>query len=165
VGAAPGKYWVNANPFNGYIAAITSGGVDLLQNALTVSPDGSAGPIEVTLRDDTATLSASLASNLISPGQTAHPPIHLELIPESEAAVERSVVFAADGTATLSGLPPGSYLAFASTANHQVEYRNPTVMAQFSGKGQTVTLNPGGTAHVTIDSLLDPPTETPGGML
>ncbi len=159
-GVAPGKYWVNINAFNGYVASATSGGIDLLQNALTVALDGSASPIDVTLRDDTASLSASLASSLLPSSSTgAHPPIYLQLLPQSGPAVARTDGFASDGTVTVSNLPPGSYLAFASTSRAQIEYRNPSVLAALSGKTQTVNLDPGGTAHLTIDSL----TNSPGG--
>jgi hypothetical protein len=164
-GVAPGKYWVNVNPFNGYVAAMTSGGVDLLENPLTVAPDGSASPIDVTLRDDTASLSAALASSLQPTSQGAHPQLYLQLIPQSGPALARTIPFAADGTANLSSLPPGSYLALASTSRRQIEYRNPTVIAAFAGKGQTVSVEAGGTAHITVDSLLDPLADPTGGAL
>ncbi len=164
-GVSPGKYWVNASAFNGYIAAMTSGGVDLLQNPLTVGPDGSASPIEVTLRDDAATLSASLASSVQQDAQTAHRSIYLQLIPQTGAAIEHSAVFAADGTANLYNLPPGAYLAMASTSRRQIEYRNPAVMTALAGKCQSVSVEPGGTAHITIESLVDLPAGTPGGAI
>jgi hypothetical protein len=164
-GVAPGKYWVNVRPFNGYVAAITSGGVDLLEHPLTVAPDGSASPIDVTLRDDTASLSAALASSLQPTTQGTHPALYLQLIPQSGPAVARTVPFAADGTANLSDLPPGNYLALASTSHRQIEYRDPTVIAALAGKGQSVSVEAGGAAHITVDSLLDPLAEASGSAL
>jgi hypothetical protein len=157
-GVTPGRYWVNATTSFGYIAAITSGGVDLLADPLTVGADGSASPIEVVLRDDAASLSATLAGDLASSVQSpgpARPNIYLQLIPQSGAAVARSQGFAADGTASLGSLPPGTYLAFASTSRLELEYRNPSVLAALAGKSQSITVEPGGAAHIALDSLVD----------
>src|SRR5262249_17272282 len=49
---SPGRYWVEASPFEGYVSSITSGGVDLARDPLVVGSGGSTAPIEVTLRDD-----------------------------------------------------------------------------------------------------------------
>ena len=169
VGVSPGRYWVNANAFNGYIAAMTSGGVDLLQSPLTVSPGGSASPIEITLRDDTASVSALLSSTLQPSSAGTHPALYLQVVPLGGPGTSRSQAFAADGTANLANLPPGSYLVFASTSHRPIAYRNPSVMAVFAGKGQTVNVEPGGSARITIDSVVDapgiPPAETSGGGL
>ncbi len=153
VGATPGRYWVNARPYNGYVAAMTSGGVNLLEAPLTVSPDGSAAPIDVTLRDDMGSLSASFASSLLPSGQVA-PNVYLTLIPRSGTAVERTETLALSGTETLTSVAPGSYLVFAARSPLRIEYRNPAAMAALLGKGQAVTIEPGGTASLTIDSLL-----------
>ena len=83
IGVAPGRYWVNATAYNGYIASVTSGGVNLLEQPLVVSADGSASPIEVVLRDDVASLSATLGSSLQPAAQDGTTPIYLQVVPES----------------------------------------------------------------------------------
>ncbi len=161
IGVDPGKYWINANAYTGYIASITSGGTDLFHEPLTVNPDGSAAPIEVTLRDDTGTLTAALAPNLVSSYQQ----VFLQLIPQSAPAGDHSGVIAFGSAITLPNLPPGSYLAIASTSRSPIEYRNPAALTALTGKDQSVTISPNGSEHITIDSLADLSPSTPGGSL
>jgi hypothetical protein len=166
IGVAPGKYWVNANSYTGYVASITSGATDLFNEPLNVNPDGSAAPIEATLRDDTGTLTASLAPSLIPSGKSAQPRVWLQLIPQSAAPGDHTLgISATDATVTLVNLPPGSYLAIASTSRTPIEYRNPAALTALTGKGQSVTVPPSGSAHITIDSLADLTPSTPGGSL
>ncbi len=44
----------------GYVAAVSSGGVDLLHNPLVVPPGGTSSPIEITLRDDGGTVEGAI---------------------------------------------------------------------------------------------------------
>ena len=48
-GASPGRYWVATSAFQGYVSSITSGGVDLAREPLTIGPGGASASIEVTL--------------------------------------------------------------------------------------------------------------------
>src|SRR5579862_4571138 len=63
---SPGRYWVEASPFEGYVSSISSGGVDLARDPLVIGAGGSAAPIEVTLRDDSGTISAQLTGGTVS---------------------------------------------------------------------------------------------------
>src|SRR6185312_7853795 len=56
----PGRYFVHDQPFRGYVASMTSGGVDLLERPLIVNPSGAPDPIDITLRDDTASLTGTV---------------------------------------------------------------------------------------------------------
>ncbi len=156
VGAAPGKYWVEATAHNGYIASMRSGGVDLLTNPLTVHPDGSASPIDVTVRDDYAHLSVTLGSALTSSTES----LFLHLVPTTGAG---AADYAPRVQPTLStnnmNMAPDSYLVFVSHSREPIEYRNPSVMSQLAGKSQTVDLQPGASASVTVDSLVDAATD------
>jgi len=58
----PGRYRVrvgNVGP-TGYAASVESGGVDLLTQPLVVGWGGAASPIEITMRDDGATITGSV---------------------------------------------------------------------------------------------------------
>jgi hypothetical protein len=59
--AREGKYRVWVMPNRGYVASATSGGVDLLHQPLVVGAGGASAPIEITLRDDTATLGGTVS--------------------------------------------------------------------------------------------------------
>ena len=59
-GATPGRYWVRTAPYEGYVASVTSGGVDMAREALTIGPGNTTPPIEVTLRDDGAQIHCSV---------------------------------------------------------------------------------------------------------
>ena len=61
----PGRYWVEPSPFEGYVSSITSGGVDLARDPLVVGAGSTSAPIEVTLRNDSGTISAQLATGEI----------------------------------------------------------------------------------------------------
>ncbi|HEY0785085.1 MAG TPA: carboxypeptidase-like regulatory domain-containing protein [Acidobacteriaceae bacterium] len=158
VNVAPGRYWVHARPYEGYVASLTSAGDNLLEQPLTVAADGSAPPVLVTLRDDNATISATLAASLQT-AQSAQPlkqSIYLQLLPLSGTASEMTSLFQPDGTPTVVRVAPGGYLAIASSTQQEIEYRNPKVMANLAARGQAVTVEPGGTAQVALSVLLDP---------
>jgi hypothetical protein len=156
---APGRYWVNARANRGYIASMTSGGVDLLEHPLVVGSDASASPIEITLRDNMASVTATLASSLQSSASTTHRTIYLRLVPRSGSGADRTATFATDGTASLSNLPPGSYYAQASTSRDPIEYRNPRVLFAFAHDSQSITLAPDASTRLTLSTLAS----TPGG--
>jgi hypothetical protein len=136
----PGSYFVHPQSFRGYVASMTSGGVDLLQHPLVITSAGTADPIDVTLRDDTATLTGTVTTASDQPPQNAR--------------FSRSFA-GPDGKFTVTNLVPGSYrvLAFRSM-QRQIPYRDPEAMHQYDGKGSTITAAPGQQVTVAV-SLLD----------
>ena len=150
VGAAPGQYWVEATAHNGYIASLRSGGVDLLTSPLTIHPDSSASPIEVTVRDDYAALSVTLGAALASSSQA----LYLHMVPTTSGGTF-DLRLNAQPSLEMNNLAPGHYLVFVSHSQQQVEYHSPAVMSRLAGKGQSVDLEPGAAGAVTLDSLMD----------
>ena len=156
---APGRYWVEAYPTNGYVASVTAGSVDLQYHPLVV-PSGSSVPsIEVTLRDDSATIEGAVegTSGLTGP---AAPILHgpygwsgpsssdssarVYFIPSPGSTgrfTEQSVSH--DGKFSVM-LPPGEYrvLVFPQV-QPDLEYENPDAMRPYDGKGQVVRLAAG----------------------
>lgn len=175
--AAEGSYHVRVNPMgaNGYVASITSGGTDLLREPLVIGANGSNAPIEVTLRNDVASLKVDL--------DTGAPPTPPELSPGSQPAVatisaipldtsERQAVSIRQMLNPPSGLPginsalaggsfgnlaPGRYLVLAQQTQtfslSQLEYRNTKVVEQLLSKGVTVTLTAGQKTEVRVPLL------------
>src|SRR5437016_12712057 len=56
----PGRYWVRVDSSRGFLASITSGGVDLLHHTLVVGLGASPPPIELTMRDDGAQIDGTV---------------------------------------------------------------------------------------------------------
>ena len=160
----PGQYWANAITYSGYVAAMTSGGTDLLRAPLSVNASGGAEPIEVTLRNDYGSFSASLGGALLG-GQTGSaavatgviPKLYVHMEPTSNTGVERIEPVPSGGQLQLTSVVPGDYLVFASAGRAPVEYRNPVVMASLVGAAQTVSIPAGGTASATLQKLVVTP--------
>jgi hypothetical protein len=157
--AREGKYRVLVMPNRGYVAAATSGGVDLLHEPLVVGAGGASAPIEITLRDDTATLDGTV-SPIPPTGGEPNPygaggfvfcyPI------ESEVGRLVQGFAGVDGKFSIENLPPGRYLVLAfSTPNQNLEYRNQEVLRQYEPKGTIVSLEPGQKAEVKVSVLTE----------
>ena len=153
----PGRYWVEASPFEGYVSSINSGGVDLARDPLTVGAGGSSAPIEVTLRDDSGTISAQLTGDPGGATATAtttgeQRQIYVYAIPlfPSSGSIRMSGMLGS-GQATISGLAPGSYRVIAFDAPQEIDFHTSDGLAKFSGMGATTTVEANGTANVQVE--------------
>jgi hypothetical protein len=157
VNAREGKYRVWVMPNHGYVASATSGGVDLLHKPLVVGAGGASAPIEITLRDDTATLDGTV-SPIPPTGGEPNPygaGVFVFCYPIEREVGRLGQGFAGvDGKFSIQNLPPGRYLVLAfSTPNQNLEYRNQEVLRQYESKGTIVTLEPGQKAEVKVSVL------------
>ena len=144
-----GTYHVVARSVRGYIASITSNGVDLMRQPLVVGSGGTSAPIEVTIRDDSATLTGSVSTtdNQLNPDTY----YTITCIPlDSSLATPPPQGGAYRGKFTIPNLAPGRYLVLASpnsmTNNYpmmNIEYANEDVLRSYQSKGVVVTLTPG----------------------
>lgn len=156
-----GRYRVMVTPVRGYVAALSAGGVDLLREPLIVGPGGRSAPLEVTLRNDTASLSGSI-TGAPDANATAQSEVVLCLPLENQIATPQQVNVTADRTFTIPGLPPGQYLVLAFSGEDQreaqnLEFRNEEAMDRYKSKGAVVTLAPGQSAQVEVPLLLEEP--------
>jgi hypothetical protein len=156
--AREGKYRVWVMPNRGYVASATSGGVDLLRKPLVVGAGGASAPIEITLRDDTATLDGTV-SPIPATGVESNPygGVSVFCFPfESEVGRLVQGFAGVDGKFSIQNLPPGRYLVLAfSTPNRNLEYRNQEVLRQYESKGTIVTLEPGQKTEVNVSVLTE----------
>jgi hypothetical protein len=157
--AREGKYRVWVMPNRGYVASATSGGVDLLHKPLVVGAGGASAPIEITLRDDTATLDGTV-SPIPPTGGEPNPygaGVFVFCYPiESEVGRLVQGFAGVDGKFSIENLPPGRYLVLAfSTPNQNLEYRNQEVLRQYESKGTIVSLEPGQKAEVNVSVLTE----------
>ena len=153
----PGRYWVQAQAFPpAYISSISSGGVDLAANPLLIVPGSDPAPIDVTLRNDGGTITGDVPgeSRTLTGGASAgvqQPQIWIYAIPLFPTPSTIPTGFLQpDGNFTIPNLAPGSYQVIACDSQQDIDFHSPTGLAAWAGKGQSVTVDPGGTAHVDL---------------
>ena len=156
----PGRYWIQGQPFtNEYVSSITSGGVDLAANPLIVQTGTAPAPIEITLRNDTGTLTGQIvtqnlgaAANPTTPG--AEPQVWIYAIPLFPTITPlHDIMPNPDGQFSFYNLAPGSYRVVACDTPQDIDYHSAEGLAAWAGKGQTVTLDPSGTASVELNVI------------
>lgn len=154
VDALPGRYWVQANAFQGYVSSITSGGVDLAREPLVVGPGGASRPIEVTLRDDGGMIECALSQNPVAGASVTAEPIFVYALPlfPSATRISETVAFGR-GESRFSNLAPGSYRVMAFDAAQQIDLDDAESLAHFNTLGQTVTVAAGSTANVQLEVI------------
>jgi hypothetical protein len=147
---SPGRYWLRLNSSRGYVAAATMGGVDLLHEPLVVG-SGSAMPIEIKMRDDTAevegtvadiaarqTVSQAFVTRLLPP----HACVYFVPLPDSAGQFQQ-VGVSDDGTFASQMMAPGSYRVLAfKNQQPNLPYRNAEAMQAYETKGQVIHLAP-----------------------
>ncbi len=149
-GAFPGTYRVTTQAFPPYyIESIRSGSVDLLDQPLTISAGGAVAPIQITLRDDSATLTV----NVMQDGQPAAGGAVLAIPTAHPSANESPRIWSGGNQLTLSGLAPGDYRVYAFDSLENLEYANPEALRPFSAQSQQVTLEPNGSTKVTLELI------------
>lgn len=152
----PGRYWIEAQAFPpAYIASITAGGVDLGSNPLTVMAGSTPPTVEVTLRNDSGTITGEINTQTASGTAVGErPQTWIYAIPLFSTAVrppEGSMQ--ANGTFTIPNLAPGSYRVVACDSPQEIDFHTPEGLAAWSGKGQTVSVEASGSASVQLDVL------------
>lgn len=158
----PGRYWIQATPFPPvYISSITSGGVDLASSPLIILPGSDPAPLDITLRNDGGTITGDIAgASLTTSGGVSsgigiyQPQAWVYAIPLFPTPGNVPTGFAQpDGHFTISGLAPGSYHVIACDTPQEIDSRSPDALSAWAGKGETVTVDAGGSAHVELTVL------------
>jgi len=146
---SPGRYRVHVNTQLGYVAAVNSGGLDLSHNPLVVAPGGTSLPIEITLRDDGATVEGTIENwrsetqgrDTLLPGQQL---ACIYLVPMTETMAPPLVGWTGDGHFSLQQVPPGSYRALAFNRQPgELEFTNEEAMKKYEAKSQVIQLEAG----------------------
>lgn len=154
----PGSYRVRAKcePW-GYVAAMRSGETDLLQQALVVGLGAAVPPLEVTVRDDGATVTGSI-ENWPPPGQREGPngfsgnvPM-VVLLPTAGNGGQSCQAWAGGkGEFAFQQVAPGEYLAVAfDRLPEDLEYDDPKVMEKLEAKGKVVRVAAEQKEHVQL---------------
>ena len=142
---APGTYSVLAFPNgSGYISELRCGSVDLLRDDLTIAPGSPPPPIEVTLRGDTAQLTATL----MDASKPATFVIYSQEYPRRSLLM--SIAYGAT-SASIQNLPPGTYQVFALNDASELEFHNPAAVEPYLKRATTVTLQPGDNTSIRVE--------------
>lgn len=147
-GVAPGKYLVRVQAsFGGYVQSVHSGNLDLLREELTVPEGGNVMPIEVALRDDSATLKVLIHAE--KPGQQT-----MVLVLPDGALLPAPNLTGVTGTEVYLGpLAPGAYKVFAFDSIEGLDYANPEVLSKYASKAASVTVSANGNSSVIVDVI------------
>lgn len=149
----PGRYFLRLNTGYGYVASATMGGLDLLHQPFEVS-SGSNIPIEITVRDDTATLQGTVANSASASGSSQ---AWVYCVPIAGGPGQfQEVVAGADGKFNFAPLAPGTYRVMAF-ANPQLSlpYRDAEAMRAYDAKGQLIQLSAGQNASLQLQEIPD----------
>jgi len=164
-GVAPGRYWVHLDPALGFPAAVSSGGVDLLHHPFVVSAGGTS-PIEITMRDDGATIEGSVegvgtsnvatgsdgASTAITTGAGSFTSAFVYCVPLPDSTGRFAQASATqNGEFNLPNLSAGTYRVLAfRRPQPELEYEDPEAMRAYDSKGVIVRLIPGQKEHIRL---------------
>lgn len=156
----PGRYWVEAAAYSpGYVSSITSGGVDLANQPLEVVEGSTPPPIDVTLRNDSGTISGQVNGLATAPtpspqGPASFPHVWIYAIPLfPNVAPLPSVMPNPSGQFAFQDVSPGSYRVVACDTPQEIDFHSPEGLAVWAGKGQTVTVDAGGTASASLEIM------------
>jgi hypothetical protein len=145
-GVAPGVYTVQANGPTGTwcVKSLRSGGLDLLSEDLTVVEGAQPQPIEVTLRDDAASVRGTVA-----PADDMAPVTVLLVQPRGTRNLIK-VDGAFGGKFEIDGVTPGDYLLLAFAGVDRLDYENTEVLNPYLSKAEHISVPPHGIANVNL---------------
>jgi len=144
-GVLPGTYSVVAQSWGeGCVDSISSGGIDLTRDDLTVALGSQPAPIDVVLRTDCATLNV----NLTRSDEAA--PVAVVVVSGNRSFEPRLINFNGSN-AKIPNLTPGDYRIFAFSSAAGLEYANPEALRDYTG--QEITLAPNQQVEVSINII------------
>ena len=142
----PGTYWVDIgkNP-PWYVESADCGDIDLLREPLTVNSGLPCSAIDVTLRDDGASLTTSAQWDG-GPEQG-----FLLLMPEKAPQQTVMSTMSRSGEMEIDDLAPGSYSVMLLDRLDGLEYKNPEAMGEFLSKATHVSLGAGQKGSMKVE--------------
>ncbi len=138
----PGDYRLSVESQRGYVSTATWNGADVLEQQVTIRPDGGASPIEVTVRDDGAELSGSVQVTSDAKTQTAYEAqIYVYMLPIT--GVQRQFRHLAPNSGfTFDQVAPGTYRILAFEREHrELNSVDSQTLQTYEGRGIEVTLS------------------------
>ena len=139
----PGRYRVTASSSgSGYVAAVTSGGRDLLREPLVVGAGASIPPLEIVMRDDGAEVDGTIELPDSSTGSAEPGPANriVYLLSLDRPSDQRRLAVAApSGAFSLPQIPPGSYQVLAFDRQRaELDSQNDELLKRYESKIQVI---------------------------
>lgn len=151
----PGRYWLRLSTGRGYVASATQGPTDVLRQPFTVG-SGPAAPIEITLRDDKASVGGTIPSLSQSSSPDDAAQVWVYWIPLPDSAGEYSQFSIGGDGKFATQMAPGDYRVLAfSSMQQQLPYRDAEAMKAYESKGTVVHLAAGQNTTVQIQTILN----------
>jgi Carboxypeptidase regulatory-like domain len=148
IGVDPGTYSVQFITGGAWhVQSAECGGVDLLRDDLTIVSGAQTPPVEIVLRNDSATLNGSVTLD----GQ----PVTAAVLAVPQNA-PRQTAIAIDNAGTefqFENLAPGDYSIFAVDNLDGLEYSDPATIEPYLAKAKHVTLQPNEKTSVNLEVL------------
>jgi hypothetical protein len=149
-------YWVHTRVYRGDLCAgiLSANGVNLVREPLVRVSSGSPAPLELTLRNDCATLNLSLPSAAAANLPGIEPVYTVYVVPDFDSTEDVEPLTlrpSSGGRVTVPSLTPGNYHVYTFTTPIELEYRNSAAMAQLPVTGQAVTLAPGDAGSLVLE--------------
>ncbi len=153
----PGSYWAHLRIAQKGTceASFSAGGANLAREPVTIGLAGPQAPMQLTLRDDCARLTLALPENLAGIAAGEETAYTVWAVPDFDFASDLEPVTlraSTGGTATLVDLTPGSYHVYTFAGPMTLEYHNREALAAVPTPGQAVTLSPGATATLVLET-------------
>ncbi len=139
----PGRYRVMATTSGiGYVAAITSGGTDLLRQPLVAGAGAAMPPIEVVVRDDGAEVDCTieLPNRSANSGQSAPSSHVVYFVSLDRLGDQPRLAFLGSGDGfTMAQLPPGAYRVLALDRQRpEVDFLDDKFLKRYESKVQVI---------------------------
>jgi hypothetical protein len=141
----PGRYRVEFMQMgsNIYVHSAAYGTTDILRDELVVS-GGDSQPINVVVRDDSASLSGTVNCGDVQ--------CWVLVVQDGNAATQPRMTYVnPQGTFQQTGLAPGSYRVYAFDRMDGIEFTNPEAMKAYGARAETVVLSAGQKAQVNVE--------------
>lgn len=127
-----------------YVESMRSGAQDLLREQLLVG-ESVPPPIEITVRDNAATLKVQVE------GSNESQEAGVLVVPEGEPPVVQWWSGGGDRTIEVRSLAPGAYQVFAFDSIDRLSYAEPGALDDYADRAAKVNLAAGGTATVSVE--------------
>jgi hypothetical protein len=152
----PGSYWVTTNvQQKGFCeAALTAGGANLAREPLVIDAPGFSLSMQLTLRDDCASLQLNLPDSQTSITAGDEQSFTVYVVPDfdSTAEVQRVTLRpSTGGSTTIPNLAPGNYHVYSFPGFVEFAYRNRDALQAMRGNAQAVTLSSSATASLQVE--------------
>jgi hypothetical protein len=129
------------------VQSASYGQTNVLYDDISVSP-GQSYPLDVVLRDDSASISGTL-----KPADGLPPHATVVVVPQPISRLEPHMSRGVADSFNVSGLAPGDYLVFAFDQTEGLELSDQDVIDTYASQAAHVTLTPNQKAQVQLDLI------------